>query len=283
MLRTFFTRLPVGWACAACLAMAVPRLHAQNAPTIHDTTAYTRIATALRARPEATAPVVVHLPAGWPLHVSSCTAGWCSAATSYQSGYLPADSLTLQEPSERLVTEMPGVSVGVDLSSRLMLGAHLAPSVRLVAEVSYLSAGSTGHGNVSGLGSFTVDSRDSQLWIGADVLRVAPVRIRPLGAPCLVYVGVRGGVAIANSESKTTGSVSLSDVTAQRTDVWIGAVAGSELLASPHFSVGAEAQITKLFKGSSTISGITSTTSGTVTESWLDLETRGTLVLRFYP
>jgi hypothetical protein len=273
-------------AVVAALALAAPQLLAQNAAPMLDTTAYTAAATALRAEPQPAARVLTNLPAGWPVRVGSCTGGWCTARTGSLAGYLPADSLTLSVPpgaaAAAATAATPGTSVGVDLTTRLTIGFAVGPKLRLAPELSYVSQGNKSYGTNSQIGNYIVDGSDTELWLGLGIYYVAPLAVRPLGAPCLLYFGPRVGLAVVRSKTKVENPTIPSEATVKRTDFWAGIVTGSELVVSPHFSVGAEAQVTKVFLGSTSVLGVTSSSPG-VAQGWVDLETRGTLVLRFYP
>ncbi len=273
-------------ALALSFVLVTPRLSAQAPSPMHDTTAYTAVATGLRAQPQATAAVLTHLPAGYPVHVTSCAGGWCAAVTTAFTGFLPADSLTLVTPpgapGPGAAAVTPGASIGVDLSSRLVLGFTAAPKLRVAPEASYVSRQSKSYANSSTIGTYTVDGSESELWLGLGLYYITPVAVRPLGAPCLVYLGPRGGVAFVSSEEKVENANIPSDATAKRTDYWVGAAVGSELMVSKRFSVGAEAEVTKVFAGSADVGGVTVTSVG-VGQSWVDLATQGTVVLRFYP
>jgi len=269
-------------AFATALALAAPRLAAQSASPMIDTAAYTAVATALRTQPQPAAAVLSNLPAGWPVRVSSCATGWCSVRTGSLAGFLPEDAVTLSVPRVAATASASGTSIGVDLTSRLTVGFAAGRSVRLVPEVSYVSQGSKQYGNNTQIGTYIVNGSDKELWFGVGIYYITPLPVQPLGAPWRLYLGPRAGVAIVNTEAKVENTTIPTDATAERTDVWAGVVVGSELLVSPHFSVGAEGQVTKVFVGASTVSGVTTNSVGLV-QSWVDVETQGTLVLRFYP
>lgn len=266
----------------AVLALGVQRLEAQNPPAIHDTTAYTLGATALRAQPQATAQVLVHLPPGWQVRVGSCGGGWCAATSGSLAGFLPADSLAPAAPGSTTTAVAPGFGIGVDLSSRLTVGIDAGPHTRLVPEVSYVTARSREFGSNTQIGGYTIDGTDTEIWFGFGVYHTTALAVKPLGAPCFLYFGPRVGMAIAHAEAKVDNAAIPTDATAKRLDVWLGAVVGSELLVSPHFSIGAEGQVTKVFAGTTTQAGVTSSSPGVV-QDWVDFQTRGTLVLRMYP
>ena len=273
-------------AVAALLVLAAPQLLAQSPSPMSDTTAYTSHATALRAQPETAANVLSRLPAGWPVHVTTCAGGWCVARTGSLSGYLPADLLTLSVPRgvPALGAEAatPGTSIGVDLTTRLTFGFTVGPNLRLVPEVSYVSQQSKSYGNDTQVGTYIVDGSDTELWLGLGFYYVTLLPVQPLGMPCLLYLGPRAGAAFVNSEEKVEALTVPSDATAQRTDFWVGVAVGSELMVSKRFSVGAEAEVTKVMAGSPGVGGVTVSSPG-IAQSWVDIETRGTLVLRFYP
>jgi len=274
------------FALLAALAFGAPRLLAQAPAALRDTTAYTAAAAVLRAQPDTGARILSRLPAGWPVSVSTCAAGWCAVRTSSLSGYLPAELLTLLPPrgapAQAAPAGTPGTSFGVDLSTRLVISFAAGPHVRLAPEVSYVAQKSKSYGNESTIGSYTVDGTDTELWLGLGFYYVAPLTVRPLGAPCLFYIGPRFGLASVKSEQKVENLDVPSDATVERTDTWLGGVLGGELLVSRRFSVGAELQVTKVFPGSETVLGVTTSSVG-IEESWVDFETRGTMVLRFYP
>ena len=271
---------------AAALALAPMRLPAQVTPPLRDTTAYTTAATALHAQPDSASRVLVHLPSGWPLRVSSCAAGWCSARTESQSGYVPADLLTLTVPRGAAefsaASVAPGTSIGVDLSTRLTLGFAAGRKLRVVPEIGYVSQHSKEYGSNTQISSYEIDGSGTELWLGLGFYWVRPLPIRPLGAPCLFYIGPRLGIAAVSAEAKVSNPSVPSDAQSSETDFWAGAAMGGELLVSHSFSVGAEARVTKVFPGSPRVTGVTPSSVG-VGLSWTDFETRGTLVLRFYP
>lgn len=278
----------LAFTAALALALAAPRLVAQNSAPMRDTTAYTLVATGLRAQPQLAATILTNLPAGWPVHVSGCLIGWCSAQAGPLAGYLLADSLSLVVPSGASVplgqakALVPGASIGVDLSTRLTVGFAAGASVRLAPEISYVSEGSKSYATNSQIGDYVIDGSDTELWLGLGIYYVAPLAVRPLGSPCLFYLGPRAGLAFVSAEAKVENAMIPTDATLKRTDFWAGVVLGGELLVSSHFSVGAEAQATKVFRGSPDVLGVTINSVG-VQESWVDVETRGTAVLRFYP
>jgi len=273
-------------AFAAALALAAPRLGAQVPAPMRDTTAYTGAATALRTQPDSAARILTNLPAGWAVRVAACVAGWCDVRAGSLSGYLRADSLTLTAPRAAPGTAAtafaPGVGIGVDLTSRLTLGVAAGRSFRLVPEISYVSQRSRSYGNSTQIGTYVEDATAAELWLGMGIYYVHPLPVRPIGAPCLLYIGPRFGAAFVSDEEKIDNLTVPSDAQSSRTDFWAGIVGGGELLVSPHFSVGAEGQVTKVFVGASTVTGVTTNSVG-VALSWVDVETRGTLVLRFYP
>ncbi|HXY19846.1 MAG TPA: SH3 domain-containing protein [Gemmatimonadales bacterium] len=271
---------------AAALALVAPRLAAQASAPIRDTTAYTAAATTLRAQPDSQARVVTTLPVGWPVRVAACIAGWCDVRAGSLSGYLRADSLTLTVPRGAPGTAAaplaPDVSIGVDLTSRLTLGVAAGRSFRLVPEVSYVSERSRSYGSSTQIATYTIDASDAEVWLGMGFYFVQPLPVRPLGAPCLLYFGPRLGAAFVSAEQKVDNLTLPSDAATSRTDLWVGAAAGAELMVSRSFSVGAEAQATKVFPGSPRVTGVTTSSLGVV-QAWVDFESRGTLVLRFYP
>ncbi|HXY70015.1 MAG TPA: SH3 domain-containing protein [Gemmatimonadales bacterium] len=278
-------RIPL-LAPVAALAVLAPRLAAQAPAPMRDTTAYTLAATALRAQPESAARAVSNLPAGWPVHVTVCIAGWCDVRTASVSGYLRADSLTLvvprgaPAPAEAEVA--PGTSIGVDLTSRLTLGLAGGAHFRVAPEVSYVSQQSKSYGNTTQIATYTVDGSDTELWLGVGFYYLKALPVRPAGAPCLFYIGPRVGLAFVSAEQKVENLTVPSDATTSRTDVWAGAALGAELMVSRSFSIGAQAEAEKVFMGSPRVVGVTTSSLG-VAQAWVDVETRGTLMLRFYP
>jgi uncharacterized protein YraI len=270
---------------AAALTLGAPRLLAQNPSPFHDTTAFTVAGTALRAQPLPGAAVMSNLPAGWRVHVAGCLAGWCSTQAGSLSGFLLADSLSLQPPRGVAVAEpspTPRTSIGVDLTTRLTVGISAGSRMRVAPEVSYVSQGAKSYGTNTQIGDYTVNNSDTELWLGLGVYWLTPLPVRPMGAPCLIYAGPRVGLAFASAEAKVDNQAIPTDATAKRTDWWLGFALGAELLLSPRFSVGAEGQVTKVFAGVPDVNGVTSSSVG-VGMAYVDFETRGTLVLRFYP
>jgi hypothetical protein len=273
----------------AALLSAVSQVGAQNPAPMRDTTAYTTSGTGLRAQPQLAATVLTNLPAGWPVRVASCVAGWCAAETGSLSGYLLADSLTLAVPRGASVPApttakavVPGTSIGVDLTTRLTFGFAAGPKLRIAPEVSYVSDGSKSYATSTQIGDYTIDNSDTDLWLGLGFYYVTPLPVRPLGAPCLLYLGPRLGLAFSSAETKVDNAVVPTDAKASRTDFWAGFAIGSELMLSAHFSVGAEGQLTKVFLGGMDVTGVTTSSLG-VGQSWRDFQTLGTLVMRFYP
>lgn len=268
------------------LALPATRLAAQARAPMRDTTAYTVVAATLRAQPDSAARVVTNLPAGWSVRVAACIAGWCDVRAGSLAGYLRADLLTLTVPRGALETAVtplaPGVSIGVDLTSRLTLGVAAGRSVRFVPEVSYVSERSEAYANSSQIATYIVDATDAELWLGMGFYYVRPLPIRPLGAPCLLYLGPRFGAAFVSDEQQVDNLTAPSDAKSSRTDFWAGATVGAELMVSRSFSIGGEAQVTKVFTGSPHVTGVTSSSLG-VAQGGVDFETRSTLVLRFYP
>jgi hypothetical protein len=162
----------------------------------------------------------------------------------------------------------PSFGVGVDLSSRLTAGITFGGTVRLQTEASFQRAKSS---VVMGLGS-TMSYAQSQLRVGTGLFLVRSLAFRTAAEPFLVYIGPRVGAQFQHSEFD--GGVQ------NETDWWVGAVVGGEYFLGGHFSLGAEGQVTKTFQGTMRTSG----SAGPVLPfSVIDIETRGLLVVRFYP
>jgi len=211
----------------AALALAASRLAAQAPAPMRDTTAYTVAATSLRAQPDSTARVVTNLPAGWPVQVAACITGWCDVRTGSLSGYLRADSLTLAAPRgaprPAAAALSPNVGIGVDLSSRLTMGFAAGRGFRVVPEVSYVSQESKTYANNTQIATYIVDATDAELWLGMGFYFLRPLPIRPAGAPCLIYLGPRLGVAFVSDEQKVDNLTVPSDAKSTRTDFWAAA------------------------------------------------------------
>ena len=65
---------------------------------LRDTVAYTTAAVRLRSEPAMDARALATLPGAAPLHVQSCSKGWCSVVAGSAVGYVAEEFLTLEAP-----------------------------------------------------------------------------------------------------------------------------------------------------------------------------------------
>ena len=160
----------------------------------------------------------------------------------------------------------PRFGVGVDLSSRLTLAVALNGSLRLQPEVAFTQQSADIGGGVSGTERETL----SLFHAGAGLFLVRPLAAG--GETLLVYAGPRGGVELQHAS--ILGGVS------NQTDWWVGLACGGEYFLGRHFSLGGEAQVTRRFAGKASQSAATLSPFAFTTTDW---ETRGLLLVRFYP
>ncbi len=167
----------------------------------------------------------------------------------------------------------PAFGIGVDQSYRLTVAFMVGRTLRVQPEVGYSGLTSTIPAYmVLDVVYPSTQLKQSQLLYGLGLYLVRAFPIGSGGESIVTYAGPRGGATVHR------GSVAGTEL--DQTDWWVGVAAGGEYLIARHFSVGAEAQLTKAFAG--TPSGGTGGPYGfafTTTE----LETRGVVLIRFYP
>src|SRR2546425_8965436 len=94
------------------LAVATATARAQDSTSLRDTLAYTTAIVTVRAKPFANAQSLGRVDAAAPVRLYTCSAGWCSIATSRLTGYV------LQERSEEHTSELQSLAY---LVCRLLL------------------------------------------------------------------------------------------------------------------------------------------------------------------
>jgi uncharacterized protein YraI len=81
------------------LALAWHSARGQDTGQLPDTLAYTTTIVSVRAQPLASAQALGRVDAAVPVRLYTCSAGWCSVATSRVAGYVLQEYLSAQPPA----------------------------------------------------------------------------------------------------------------------------------------------------------------------------------------
>jgi uncharacterized protein YraI len=86
----------VRFATLLCLTLATTAARAQDTTSLRDTVAYTTTIVTVRAKPFANSEALGRVDAVVPVHLYTCSVGWCSIATTRLSGYVLQEYLSSQ-------------------------------------------------------------------------------------------------------------------------------------------------------------------------------------------